>query len=152
MMSRDKRTLLIVGGVILFWFGSLAAVAITVVRAGMLTVQVRQECPRGGNVDIRVPAALAIAALELVPADLLRDSMKDSPRWAPMARSLSKCLAKGPDCILVAVDSPREVVRIAKKGRHLTVDVRDDSERVHISVPLTLAAAMIGRIDRASRG
>jgi hypothetical protein len=150
MTSREKRNLWIACGAVFFWVTSLAVAGIVVFHAGMLTVQVHEA--GGDNVSIRLPAALAIAALELVPDEVLGRKMERSCQWAPVLRSLTRDLAKCPDCVLVAVDSPHEFVRIAKKGRHLLVDVRDAGDRVHIAVPFAMISSVMARIERISRG
>lgn len=152
MTAREKRTLLIVGAVVLFWLGSLTVVTLAVVNAGMLTVQVHENHPGGSDISLRIPAAFVVLALKVIPEDVIAGEIARADRWTPIARSFTRSLASGPDCVLVSVDSPRETVRIAKKGRHLLVDVKDAGERVHIAVPFAIVSTMLERIDRASRG
>ena len=152
MSPREKRTIAIVGAIVLFWAASIAAVAVVVLRAGMITVQVRDDSPCGENISLRLPGALVVAALHFVPDGALAGAADRAPQWAPMVRALSRSLKRCPDCVLVSVDSPTDVVRIAKRGRHLMVDVRDADERVHLAIPFGVVGPILRRFERISGG
>ena len=150
MTPRDKRLVMIVGAVALFWAASLAAVTVIVLRAGMITVQVQGDSPCGENISLHLPGALVMAALHFVPDGALADAANHAPQWAPMVRALSRSMKRCPDCVLVSVDSATEVVRIAKRGRHLMVDVRDTDERVHLAIPFGVVDPILDRLARVS--
>ena len=126
-------------------FGSLVllllcggiALAVSVQRAGMISVDVEAAGPDGCTVKgLRVPGLLANTAIQALPAHIF-DGMKDEAEWVPPLLSRAcDALREVPDFNLVEVDGPDELVRIIKRGNDLVIDVVSDDEKVHVVLPI----------------
>jgi hypothetical protein len=63
---------------------------------------------------------------------LPREARESLPAILAGARELERL----PDFVLVEVESPRERVKVQKRGDYLVIDVDSDDETVHLSVPI----------------
>jgi hypothetical protein len=66
----------------------------------------------------------------------------------PTIQAANDELLRCPDGVLVQVDDSHEHVKIAKVNGALVIDVDDQSETVHVSVPLRAAAYACDRLAR----
>ena len=107
---------------------------------GTVRVEVRSKAPGGEHIHIIAPAVLLPVGAMLVPADKIRQASRDIRPWLPTIQAATEELLRTPDATLVQVDNRREHVRIDKVGENLVIDVDDQGETVHVSVPLRAAA------------
>ena len=126
--------------------GMLVLAGAFVYHVGAIRVDVREKSPQGEHVRLFVPAVLAPLGARMVPRAKLREASKDLQQWLPVIEAASEELARCPDGLLVAVDSPHEHVRIAKAGGALVIDVDDPGETVHLSVPLQALAYTVRQL------
>lgn len=117
---------------------------------GAITVQVNNHRREGGNVNLFLPAAVVPAALRMVPAHHFGQIPPEARRMLPAVREAMRSAAHLPDFVLVEVDSPRERVRIEKKGSRLLIHVEERDEEVFVAVPLRTIASTLREIERAA--
>lgn len=124
--------------------GAVSTVALTgvwVARDGMVRVSVDQDCPgrTPQHIHLLVPASMIPAALHFVPRNHLREPLRHAREWMPAARVLCEELAKLPDTELVEVRNDRERVHVSVRDGKLYVDVDQPDQQVHVSFPLRTA-------------
>lgn len=126
MMGLGYTTL--IGGAVLF-------------HEGAITVSVQEKKPDGHHVFVLAPAAVVPWAIALAPEQHIRfENMPPEAREAlPVLAEAADKLADMPDFVLVEVQSPREHVKVEKRGGSLIVNVESDQETVYVSVPLRAA-------------
>ena len=113
----------LVGGAVLF-------------HEGAITVNVQEKRPKGDHVYVLAPATLVSWGVKFVPAEHLRRMPEEVRQSLPAVVAAVGELEKIPDTVLVEVTSPREHVKVEKRGDRLIVDVDSDRETVHVSLPL----------------
>ncbi len=141
---------LVFGGVLLVLMVAGVAAAVSVHRAGMLEVDI--HCAESGGPDIvglKIPGALVLAVMGLMPDETFHAASQDLRRWGPLVREACHQIGDAPDFVLVRVDSPDERVCVEKRGRNLIVDVQGDGEDVHVVVPLSTVGAILKKVGRA---
>ena len=121
----------------IFLTGALVVAGI-VADAGIIGVRVHEKKPDGTNLWLCVPAALVPLGMKIVPERELERAMSQAREFLPAMRIAAEELERIPDGLLVEVNSPREQVLIVKSGGSLVVDVDNDRETVHVSVPLKM--------------
>ena len=124
-----------------FLTGTLVVAGI-VADAGIITVHVNQKRAEGNNIHLFVPAILVPLGVKFAPQRELERVMRRSKEFMPALRIAAEELDRMPDCVLVEVKSPREYVHIEKSGGSLLVDVDNDRESVHVSVPLKMVRSV----------
>ncbi len=138
--------------VAMVFLGVGVALAATVARSGIVTVQVHEAGPQGTHLFVPVPAAavdlgLGIAALAM-PADerarLQEQVAPYRPALAAIVRELERC----PDATLVDVRSDSQTVRVVKRGASFVVDVDGPDGQVHVAVPARTVSKIAGFLDR----
>lgn len=117
---------------------------------GAITVQVNDRTGKGPNVNLFLPAAVVPTALRMVPAHHFGQIPPEARRVLPAVREAMRRAADLPDFVLVEVDSPRERVRIEKKGNRLLLHVEERDEEVFVAVPLRTIASTLREIERAA--
>lgn len=127
--------------------GSLVLAGAAVSSEGFIQVKVHERQPNGANVNVFVPAALATTALHFVPDDKIkaRDSA-ELRECLPIIDAAIPELRKTPDGVLVEVIDHNDHVLVQKIGGSVVVDVTDDEDVVHVSVPLEAAQSAIHQI------
>lgn len=135
-----RVTLAILVAMLVVFTGTAAALAATVAVTGFAHVEV--DDPESGSISVPVPAlavdaALAVASVA-IPAEEKARMRRDIEPYRPLLAALANELERCPDATLVEVESPRESVRIEKRGRNLVVDVDDRAgdTRVHVTLPM----------------
>lgn len=117
-------------------------------RAGVIEIDIRSKGAGGTDITgLRIPGPLAEAALVCVPGHLFCELDDEMGEWIPMMRKVCQALADQDDFTLVEVISGREMVRVRKEGNRLVVDVDTPDEQVHVKVPLSLADAVVRKLD-----
>lgn len=135
----------------------LAALALAVPTAGAaalfsadyVIVDVHERGPNGIHLTVPVPITLAQAALAVAPEDARRLELPpEAVEHAGAARRFVEELRRQPDFELVRVEEADERVLVRKQGDELRVDVEGGrGETVHVRLPLTAAAELLGRLD-----
>jgi hypothetical protein len=117
---------------------------------GFIYVNVHEKQPGGTHVNVLVPAALVPATLRFVPNYHLAKASRQLRPYLPVIDAAIPALNDCPDGVLVEVADPGEHVLITKHGGSIVVDVNDDGETVHVSVPLRAAQSAIHEIAEAN--
>ena len=133
---------LVVGGV-----STVAALAAVVYTAGTVEVEVFEK--GGDHVSISVPSTMVTAAVKLVPDRLFAEAAEEVGAYWPACRAACRELARAPDGVYVSVTGPDLEVSVSKKDGRLRVDVEDDGDRVHVSVPIKAVLAVVERLEPA---
>lgn len=135
----------------IFLTGTLVVAGI-VADAGMIGVRVHEKKPDGTNLLLYVPAVLVPLGMKIAPERQLESAMRRAKEFLPAMRIVAEELERMPDGLLVEVLSPREHVMIVKSGGSLVVDVDNDRETVHVSVPLQMVRNLARDLEaRAQR-
>ena len=116
--------------------GSAILAGSYVVEQGAVRVSVDENFPDGHHVHLIVPAAVVPLAVAFVPQREMSRAGHDAGRFMPAVRAACESLSRQADFELVNVQDGEQHVRIAKQGDLVVVDVEDESETVHVSVPL----------------
>ena len=117
---------------------------------GFIHVKVHEKQPGGSNVNVFVPAALAPAVLHFVPDHDLAHGSQQLREAMPIIDAVIPALHDSPDGVLVEVTDPTEHVLVSKRGGSIIVDVNDQDDVVHVSVPLLAAQSAMHQIARAN--
>lgn len=117
---------------------------------GFIHVKVQEKQADGTHISMMVPAAAVPIALRFVPNENLAQASANIKPYLPIIDAAIPALEKAPDGVLVEVEDPGEHVRIAKSGGSLVVDVNDQEDIVHVSVPLRAAQSSIHQIAAAN--
>ncbi len=139
MMGAVYTTL--IGGAVLF-------------HEGAITVNVKEKKPDGDRVFVFAPAAVVPWAIALAPEEHVRfDQIPEEARaMLPALAEAAHKLGDMPDFALVEVQSPREHVKVEKRGGSIVVNVDSENETVYVSVPLRAARHALAELAaRASR-
>jgi hypothetical protein len=113
---------------------------------GAVRVEVRSKSPRGEHIRVIAPAMVLPVGAMLVPKEKVREASRQLQPWLPTIRAATDELLRCPDGPLVQVDNRHEHVKIAKISDALVIDVDDETETVHVSVPLRAAAYACNRL------
>jgi len=126
MMGALYTTL--IGGAVLF-------------HEGAITVNVKEKKPDGDRVFVIAPAALVPWAIALAPEKHVRfDHIPEEARAVlPALADAADKLSDMDDFVLVEVQSPREHVKVEKRGGSIVINVDSDHETVYVSFPLRAA-------------
>jgi hypothetical protein len=108
---------------------------------GAITVNVREKKADGDRVFVIAPAAIVPWAIALAPEKHIRfDHIPEEARAIlPALADAADKLGEMDDFVLVEVQSPREHVKVEKKGGSIVVNVDSERETVYVSVPLRAA-------------
>jgi hypothetical protein len=117
---------------------------------GFIHVRVHEKQANGTNINVFVPAAIAPAVLHFVPDHDLAQGSQQLREAMPIIDAAVPALHDVPDGVLVEVTDPGEHVLVSKRGGSVVVDVNDQDEIVHVSVPLRAAQSAMNEIARAN--
>ena len=117
---------------------------------GFIAIKVHQKQANGTHLSLIVPAALVPATLHFVPKQHLADAARDIRPYLPVIDAAIPALEECPDGVLVDVKDPQEHVLIRKVGGSVVIDVNDNEDTVHVSVPLRAAQSSIHQIAAAN--
>ncbi|MCI0537191.1 MAG: hypothetical protein L0Z50_18390 [Verrucomicrobiales bacterium] len=126
----------LIGGAVLF-------------HEGAITVNVQEKKPDGDRVFVFAPAAVVPWAIALAPERHVRfDQMPEEARaMLPALAEAADKLGDMPDFVLVEVQSPREHVKVEKRGGSIVVNVDSERESVYVSVPLRAARHALAQLS-----
>lgn len=116
-----------------------------VVSADYAVVDVREGGPDGMHLIIPVPLVLARVALTFAPEDVQYVPCPEISEYIPAIRRAVGELRATRDGVLVSVEERDETVLIRKVGENIEIDVEEDSEEVHVTIPLD---AVIDALDK----
>lgn len=145
--SGVRLFLAVVVSIVVIGAATVSVVAAAIYHAGSVEVEVVES--GGDRISLSVPTTLVVAAVQLVPDDLIQEAAGEMEPWWPVVHEASRELVRCPDAVLVQVDGPDESVRVAKRGGELVVDVRDGGDRVHVVVPVRTISAVLDKLDGA---
>ena len=147
MKTRTRPLWIVLGCLVILLGVAVTTFAVNAYRAGMLVVRVQEAGPHGTDLAIRIPAILVPMALRAVPDEPLRRAAKEAATWTPAVHAMTKILSDSPDFLMVQVDTPGDTVHISKEDRRLVVDVSSAEEKVYVSLPLGVVAAVMRRLE-----
>ncbi len=116
--------------------GTVAMAGAVAFSEGSVQVRVVEKKPEGAHLRLIVPAMLVSLGLKFVPGKDLHEASQEIKPWVPAIQAAAAALENCPDGALVEVADAGEHVRVAKEGSALVVDVDDQEDTVHVSVPL----------------
>ena len=113
---------------------------------GFIHVRVHEKHPGGDNIFVIVPAAIVPIAAHFVPRENLAQASANIRPYLPIIDAAIPALEDCPDGVFVEVKDNDEHVLVSKIGGSLVVDVNDQDEVVHVSVPLRAAQSSIHQL------
>ena len=117
---------------------------------GFIHVKVHEKGVDGHNINLIVPAAAIPLTLRFVPREHLAEASQNVRPYLPIIDAAIPALEDCPDGVFVEVTDDHEHVMISKSGSSLVVDVNDEDDVVHVSVPLRAAQSSIHEIAEAN--
>ncbi len=147
-MSMGRWLLRFLGYGAAFVIGTLVLLGLVGYSFGAISVSVTEKQPGGHHLWVPVPALVVPVGLRFVPREDLREAAAKLRPWLPAIRAASVELEKCDDARLVEVKNHEEHVTIEKHGGYLVIDVDSEEEKVHVSVPLAIAAEAVEEIGR----
>jgi hypothetical protein len=106
-------------------------------REGVIKVDVDEHRDGGSHVHFWLPAAAVPMALHFVPKRHFREMPAEASECLPLLRIVTSELRRYPDTTFVDVQDGRDHVRVATVGTKIQIDVVNDEENVHVTVPLS---------------
>ena len=103
---------------------------------GFVSVDVREAQPEAHHVYVVAPAMLAPIGAHFVPKAKLQEASAQVRPWMPVIRAAIRSMRDQGDMTLVEVTEQQQHVVVKKDGGNIVVDVVDEDEKVHVSVPL----------------
>jgi len=88
--------------------------------------------------------------LSFIPRQQLAQASADLRPYMPAINAAIPALEDSPDSVLVEVTDPGEHVTVRKSGGSIVVDVNDQEDVVHVSVPLRAAHSAMREIAVAT--
>jgi hypothetical protein len=126
--------------------GAVLLLGLVVYSEGAVTVYVHEK-PQGTRIWVPVPALLVEAGVSFVPNDQLREASRQIRPWLPAIQAASAELERCPDATLVEVKDSREHVLISKQGDTLRIDVEDETDTVHIALPVHVVNSLARQLE-----
>jgi hypothetical protein len=143
---------LVLGTLLAGWVVFGVVIWVWIIQSGMISVAIESDAIPGGHVTVSVPGAITWAVLPLVPDHVWRECAAEAEDWLPATRALIDELAEAPDFVLVSVSTPDERVFVAKRGRHLYLEVEDPSAEIQCQVPLGAVKVALTRLKLSGLG
>jgi len=117
---------------------------------GFIHVKVHEKRADGTRLTLVVPAVLAPLGVSFLPRQRLAEASADLRPYMPAIDAAIAALEDSPDSVLVEVTDPGEHVTVRKSGGSIVVDVNDQEDVVHVSVPLRAAHSAMREIAIAN--
>ena len=146
-MSKMRGISTIGASVLAVAMGTTALAGGAAYRGGMIRVYVHEKRHGGDNVCLWVPGVVVPIALRMAPKKELGRALKEAKDVLPALGVVARELENYPDTVLVEVVSPRERVKIEKRGSSLIVDVDSSRETVHVTLPLYVLQSVAERLE-----
>lgn len=120
-------------------------------NAGTLIVEVFEKGPGGDAVSIEIPGIVIPLAVNMMPEVVIRECSdnEDLQQVFPILSAIADELKKMPDAEIVSVQQGNEFVVIEKRGSNLIIDVDNDSETVHVSIPISAVSAFCKKMEKS---
>jgi len=116
--------------------GTVLLLGLVAYSQGAVMVYVHEKKPSGARMFLPIPSLVVTAGLEFIPSETLQGKSRELRQWLPAIRLASQELAHSPDGLLVEVTGRKEHVLIAKRADDLLIEVDDENETVHLSLPI----------------
>ncbi|HEV3254349.1 MAG TPA: hypothetical protein VG033_08075 [Candidatus Acidoferrales bacterium] len=116
--------------------GTAVVGAAMVSSEGFVNVRVHEKQPGGHNIHVIAPALLIPLSMRFAPQHSLDEATAQMKEWLPTIRAAMEGLRECADADFVEVTGPGEHVQVSKSGGAIVVDVDDEGETVHVSVPV----------------
>lgn len=149
-MTRARLSFTLFVAFVILCAGVVTGLALCIHSLGSIEVSMKGHGCGGDDIELRIPGALAQAALMLTPDDFICDGRKAMLDKAPLASALCRALRDTPDFVLVEVETPDERVRVEKRGRELFIDVNGPDETVRVRVPVRIVQGIVNKFARMS--
>ena len=131
---------LVVGGISTFAFVSAA-----IYHTGTVEVEVWEE--HGEHISVAVPTSLVTAVVKFLPERVYIEAASEVGPYWDAAQAATRELVRAQDGVLVEVTGPDLDVRVAKEDGRLEVDVDEGGTRIHVSVPVSIVADIVEKLD-----
>src|SRR5271166_1174314 len=129
---------------------ALALSAAYVFHEGVIKVDVDEFRGDGSHIHFWVPATAVNLGLEVVPHRNLERAARQVQPFLPALRELAKELKKYPNAQLVDVRGDNEHVRISVRDGKLCIDAVNDTENIHVRVPVETISDVADRLEAAA--
>ncbi|HKN25991.1 MAG TPA: hypothetical protein VJX72_14175 [Candidatus Acidoferrum sp.] len=132
-------------------FGATLAIAgAYVFHEGVIRVDVDENRGESTHVHIWVPATVVPVGLRVVPRRHLEQAAAQARPYLPALRELAKELKKYPNAQLVDVRGDNEHVRISVRDGKLCIDAVNDTDNIHVRVPVETISDVADRLEAAA--
>jgi hypothetical protein len=131
---------------------TLALAGVYVLHEGVIRVDVDEYRAGGSHIHFWVPATTVSAGLRLAPRHHLQEAADKARPYLPLLRELSKELQKYPNAEFVDVRDSQDHIHITMREGRLSVDAVNESETVHVTVPVETIADVADRLEDVAPG
>jgi hypothetical protein len=131
---------------------TLALAGAYVFHEGVIHVDVDQNRSGGSHVHFWVPATTVTVGLHLAPHRNLQQVAAQVRPFLPLLREISKELKKYPNAELVDVRDSSDHVRITMREGKLSIDAVNDTENIHVTVPVQTISDVADRLEDVAPG
>jgi hypothetical protein len=132
--------------------GTMTLAGVWVFHEGVIRVDVDENRGQGSHVHVWVPATVVPWGLRVVPRQQLERAALQSRPILPALRQLAKELNKYPNAELVDVRDDSEHVHIAVRDSKLFIDVVSDADNIHVSFPVENISDVADRLESVAPG
>ncbi|MGH9685100.1 MAG: hypothetical protein ACRD4S_15990 [Candidatus Acidiferrales bacterium] len=143
--------MMILGKIVLGMAGTALAGAGLLCSEGLVQVNVRETQPEAHHIYVVAPAMLMPIAMRFVPRNDLTDASQQIQPYMPVIRAAMDGLRDTDDVTLVEVKDSNENVRVDKRGGNVVVDVKDENDTVHVSVPIRAISSTLEQLSAATQ-
>lgn len=118
---------------------------------GVIQVKVAEKHqPAHHSVYVVAPALLVPIGMHFAPKESMAEASAEIQPWLPTIRAGLAELRVCDDITFVEVNNPGEQVRVAKSGGAIVVDVNNEAETVHVSVPIRAFSSAVEELADVS--
>jgi hypothetical protein len=131
---------------------TFALASLYIFHEGVIRVDVDEQRAGGSHVHVFVPATVVPIALRVAPRHHLEDAAAKASPYLPVLREVAKELKRYPNAELVDVRDAHQHVHVSVRDSKIYVDVVDDSENIHVSVPVETISDVADRLESLAPG
>ncbi len=150
MKKRSRGIWVVLFGLPLLLILPVARLGSAMVHTGTIDVRVTEKGEDGTSIGARIPAIVVPIAFHIAPDDILdeiRCEMGGEAAWTlDVVRAAVDELSGVPDCTLVEVRTPTEIVTVEIRSGKMEVQVDTPDEAITASVPLRSLSAFANAI------
>jgi hypothetical protein len=132
--------------------GTMTLAGVYIFHEGVIRVDVDENRGQGNHVHVWVPATVVPWGLRLVPRRQLERAALQSRPMLPALRQLAKELKRYPNAELVDVREDSEHVHIAVRDGRLFIDAVSDMDNIHVSFPVENISDVADRLESVAPG